>query len=242
MCFSAEASFTVAAGLLPSGVYCLQAAARKDRRLLPIAAVPLLFGAQQASEGLVWIGLHHGDAELTRQASLAFLLPALALWPFWIPFMMWYKEEHPLRRRVLLAMTVTSTAWLFVVYLPIALGPRELLTTHIVDHSIAYDYPDLPLFQVVPRAVLNLLYGLTVVAPLLMRSDKKAIVPGLIIAASAIACLLIFHHAFVSVWCFFAAMLAVYLVWVFRTLPEATASDRLSIPWRQSVQQSEVRG
>src|SRR6516165_7960948 len=160
MCFSAAASFTVAAGLVPSGIYCLQAAARKNRRLLPIAAVPLLFGAQQASEGLVWIGLDQGDAELTRQASLAFLLPALALWPFWIPFMMWYKETEPVRRRLLLAMTVASLAWFFLLYLPIALGPRDLLTTHVVHHSIAYDYPDLPLYQVVPRAVLNLLYGL----------------------------------------------------------------------------------
>jgi hypothetical protein len=224
MCFSAEASFVVAAGLFPAGIYCLRAAARKDRRLLPVAAVPLLFSIQQASEGFVWIGLHHEDAELTRVAALCFLFPAMAVWPFWVPFMMWAKEDRPFPRRLLLALSVLSVAWFFVLFLPLASGPPEMLTTRIVEHSIAYSYPDVPLRRALPAGMPLVLYGLTVILPLVLTFDKKRLVPGLVVAVSLIVCFLFYRHALVSVWCFFAAILAAYLVWVFWTLPEPLAA------------------
>jgi hypothetical protein len=220
MCFSAEASFGVAAALVPAGIYCVQVAVRKHPRLLPIAALPLVFGLQQASEGLVWTGLHHDDPDLTRAASLAFLFPALALWPFWIPFMMWFKEDQPVRRHLLLALAAAGTSWLFLLYLPLVNGPREMLTTQIEHHSIAYLYPEVPLFQVLPPQVPNILYGLAVTLPLVLSSDRRSVVPGIVVAVTAILCFLLYRYAFVSVWCFFAAILAAYLVWVFRTLPE----------------------
>lgn len=40
MCFSPEASFTVGAALLPAGVYCTQAAVRKDARFVPLRWFP----------------------------------------------------------------------------------------------------------------------------------------------------------------------------------------------------------
>jgi hypothetical protein len=36
---------------------------------------------------------------------------------------------------------------------------------------------------------------------------------------------LVFHYAFVSVWCFFAAVLAIYLCWVFYRLPLPPDTD-----------------
>ena len=83
MCFSAEASFGAAALLVPSGAYCLRSAVRKMPRWLPLAAVPLVFGIQQCSEGLVWVGLGRDDAALTREASLVYLFFALTFWPCW---------------------------------------------------------------------------------------------------------------------------------------------------------------
>jgi hypothetical protein len=220
MCFSPEASFGMAAALVPSGIYCLSTAARKNLRLLPVAVVPLFFGIQQGFEGLVWRGLLHEDPDLTRWASLAFLFPALAVWPFWIPFMMWIKEGNPVRRHLLAALTVVSSAWFWLLYVPILMNPRELLTTQILDHSIDYQYPDVPVFKSLGASLMDLIYGLTVTVPLLLSSDRRGHVPSLVIGASAIVSLLLYRYAFVSVWCFFAAVLAFYLVWVFRNLPE----------------------
>ena len=54
MCFSAEASFTAAAVLVPFGALSMTRAYKTDPRYIPIATLPLLFGLQQALEGAVW--------------------------------------------------------------------------------------------------------------------------------------------------------------------------------------------
>lgn len=54
MCFSAQASFTAAALLLPAGAVGVYKAYRTHRRYMAICALPFLFGLQQLFEGLVW--------------------------------------------------------------------------------------------------------------------------------------------------------------------------------------------
>jgi hypothetical protein len=220
MCFSAEASFTVGAVLVPAGVYCLQAAARKQPRLLPLAVVPVIFGLQQISEGFVWLGLARQDALLTRRAALVFLLPAMAGWPFWIPFLTWVKETHPFRKRILLLLTGCSTAWFWFLYVPLLVGPETLLTAQIHHHSIDYKLGDIPVSRHLQPGLVQFLYLLTVGAPFLIGSEKWGLVPTFLLTISALAASILFQHAFVSVWCFFAAGLAVFLVSVFYRLPQ----------------------
>ncbi len=93
MCFSAEASFGLSLGLLPAGIYCVKSAVAKNLLLVPVGAIPILFGVQQICEGLVWIGLARGDLELVKWASLLFLFFAIALWPFWVPFCYFITEK-----------------------------------------------------------------------------------------------------------------------------------------------------
>src|SRR5262249_39162470 len=94
MCFSPEASFLAGAALLPAGCYCVQSAFRKDLRYLPLAVVPVAFGVQQWSEGVVWLGLQGNDPTLITQASVFFLFFAVAFWPFWIPFSLLVPETR----------------------------------------------------------------------------------------------------------------------------------------------------
>ena len=98
MCFSATASFTAGAVLVPAGIYCMTASLRKRPNTILLAAVPLAFGLQQLSEGVVWRALEHDDATLVRQASLAFLFFALAFWPFWFCFMSAMFDPRPVAR------------------------------------------------------------------------------------------------------------------------------------------------
>jgi hypothetical protein len=216
MCFSAQASFAAAAVLVPAGAYCLRGAARNDPAGLPLAAVPLLFAAQQTSEGVVWLALDRSDAALARSASLVFLFFALAFWPFWLPLLTAVAEPRPRRRRALVAFAVLSTAWFWVLYFPLLAGPESLLSTRVVGHSIQYAYPDLAVYRYVPRPLLRVLYFLTVAAPPALGARPWGRTPGLVFAGSALAAALLFEHAFVSVWCFFAAALSAYLCYVFR--------------------------
>src|SRR6187200_2709119 len=101
MCFSAEASLAAAAVLVPAGGYATAVAWRRDRRYLPVAVTPLLFGAQQVCEAGVWLWLERGGP--VRPAALAFLFFAFAVWPFWIPLSAAAIEPRGPKRRALLA-------------------------------------------------------------------------------------------------------------------------------------------
>ena len=220
MCFSAEASFAAAGVLLPAGGYCLRAAARKRPNYLPMAAIPVAFAVQQASEGVVWLALDRGDAALVRPAALVYLFFALAFWPFWISLQAAVAEPSRRRRWMLAALTVANAVWFGVLYFPLAAGPDVLLHVEIVHHSIQYSFPDLAVYQYVPRPYLRGLYIVSVAAPLGVASGTWGQLPGLVLAASAAAAALAFGYAFVSVWCFFAAVLSAYLCVMFRSLPE----------------------
>jgi hypothetical protein len=114
MCFSAEASFASAAALVPVGAYCVRCAIRKNLRFLPLGLTPVAFGAQQAAEGGVWLGLRHGDATGVERMAIVFLFFALAFWPFWIPFSLLFLEGGRLGRGLLAGLTAASLIWLWL--------------------------------------------------------------------------------------------------------------------------------
>ena len=64
MCFSASASFTAAAVLVPIGIYGTHIARTTDQKAYaPLAMTPAFFGTQQFVEGLQWISLDNGGLE-----------------------------------------------------------------------------------------------------------------------------------------------------------------------------------
>ena len=85
MCFSAQASFLAAGVLLSLGMATLRQ--RPSRIALPFALIPIIFALQQTGEGLLWLFLPSGNHPfLIPFAHYAFLIPALVIWPLWIPF------------------------------------------------------------------------------------------------------------------------------------------------------------
>ncbi len=227
MCFSAAASFAVGGALIPAGVYCIGAAWIKKPSYLGLAAVPLFFGIQQIGEGFVWTALNHGDG--TRPASLFFLFFALAFWPFWFPALTTIMEPKPVRKWIFAAISAAATTWFWILYYPLLVGPDSHLTTGIEYHSIQYAYPNLAIYDYIDKGPLRILYLLSVAIPPMFCSENWGRIPGLVLGASALIAALVFNYAFVSVWCFFAAVLAAYLCVVFYRLPRpATATTRPS--------------
>jgi hypothetical protein len=237
MCFSAEASFTATAALLPVGAYCVGAALRKDRRLLPLALIPVAFGVQQAAEGCVWLGLHHDDGVLVQGGAAVFLFFALAFWPFWIPFSLVVPEERRTQRVILATAVVLSVVWL-VLYAPVALDPARWARADVVNHSIAYDTENLPGFQFVPRAVWRTAYLAFICGPLLLAKrnggggTRLRVLGGAAVAGLFAVCYLVYWYAFTSVWCFFAAVLSLMLAALFAKLPARNAPVQRSAPGR----------
>ena len=217
MCFSAEASLGVAVALLPAGAYCVEAAWRKDRRYLPLAAVPVLFGLQQVCEARVWAGLGLGDPGLARVPSLAFLFFAFAVWPVWVPMAVAAVEPRGHRRWALVALAGVGAAVGAAYYLPIAADGGRGLAPAVVGHSVRYD------LSAVPAAAgwaWLALYLAAVCGPLLASRGRHLRPLGLGVAVAAMASYVLFEHAFASVWCFLAAVLSAYLAYALHALPE----------------------
>src|SRR5690348_1383449 len=84
MCFSATGSFAIAGVLAGLGAASMVRNSSKAQRMF--AAIPFIFAAQQATEGIVWLTIHDGQhASLHRLAVGAFLGFALIVWPIWLP-------------------------------------------------------------------------------------------------------------------------------------------------------------
>lgn len=219
MCFSAEASFVVGGALLPAGAYCIGAAIRKRPRYLGLAAVPMLFGLQQIAEGFVWRGLDTDDPILIRQASLFFLFFALAFWPFWFPFLAALMEPERRRKCFFILLAILAASWFWMLFFPLVDGPDALLKTEIVHHSIHYDFSGLAIYDHVPKLPLRVFYLLCVALPGIVGSEPIGRLPGVVLGLLAAVTALVYHYAFISVWCFFAAILAGWCCWLFWRLP-----------------------
>ncbi len=217
MCFSAEASFGAAAVLVPAGAWCAWQAAHGDRRLLPLALVPALFGTQQLAEGFVWQALNQGTDAVGP--ALVFLFFALAVWPMWIPLCALCVAAVPWKRRLIGMILLAGLGWLVYLYGPILLAPEAHLRVRVVHHHIQYDYSSLPLYQYVPRQVLRVLYLLNIAVPLGIGGCANPVLRGfgLLFGASVAVSWAFYSYAFTSVWCFFAAILSGYLCLVFRS-------------------------
>jgi hypothetical protein len=221
MCFSAEASFAAAAALLPASVYCTTAAARQRPAYLTLAAIPFVFSLQQFAEGLVWVGLARDDGPLVSAAALAFLAVALGFWPFWAPFSVLFLERRPAARRWLAAATLLGLALGCSLYLPLALDAGRWLEVTVVRHSIRYNPRGLPAFAVAPHGWWDCAYGAVTLAPFFLGPlDRRFTSFGVLLAASLAVSLLLFVHAQLSVWCFFAALLSLQLCFAFYRLGE----------------------
>jgi hypothetical protein len=224
MCFSPEASFVVGGALVPAGGYCLRTAWAKDPRLVPVALIPWAFAAQQIAEGFVWLGLNTDDPALTRSAALVFLFFATAFWPWWFSPLNATLERRPGRRPVFVVLTLVTSVWFWVLFYPLVVGPESLLSVKVVHHSIQYSYPDHPVFQYVPLSLLRVLYLLSVAVPMALGPNIFGRGPALLLLGSVVVTAIVFDYAFISVWCFFAAVLTGYLcVWLRRFPARAVA-------------------
>lgn len=209
MCFSATASFSVAAATAAVGIATVRHARR--RRELPLALIPLLFAAQQAVEGVVWLQLDGANDPPTLAAlSFIFLLFAKVLWPAYIaPVVLLVEPDR--RRRYALAVLALVGAGVAIDLLIGLIG--QPATATIRGHSIAYSDLSAPASGFPWDAIPYLLCtGL----PLFLSSHRAIRTFGVAVMLGFAIAALIYLTALVSVWCFFAAAVSTLLYFYFR--------------------------
>ena len=206
MCFSATASFTVAAATAVIGIALLRHV-RYPKEIL-VAIVPLLFALQQTVEGMLWLQLSGPPGkDNVAGLTLAFLLFAQVLWPVYTAIAVVLVEPDYRRRAILYAIAVAGM--MLSVYLATGLlGDTQV--ARIQGNSIAYGARYNPLsWQQIPYIICT---GL----PPLISSHKPIRIFGIAILIGFFISAYFFVATFVSVWCFFAAAGSVLLYFCFK--------------------------
>ncbi len=216
MCVSATVSYSAAAMLVSTGVYAVRQAWRlRPPYWIMWALIPVFFGLQQAFEGRVWQMLDAGDADAAVPYALGFHFFSHFLWLWWIGLSSYLVEPGKIRKKVIAGCVIVGAFAGTLVYSVMVSHP-EWMSVAVKEHSIDYQ------FSVPYRSSIHLLitpaalYALTTLVPLLFSSHRLIIVFGGLVAVSSVLASTAYGYAFVSVWCFFAAILSLYLLYMIR--------------------------
>lgn len=214
MCFSATASFGAAA--LLSCIGALSVYKMPSKKYAMVAAIPLLFALQQASEGIVWITLNQADCvSLARIAMQAFVIVAWIIWPIWIPLSLLIIERNAVSKRMLYMPLVVGALFSAAVNMHLKLSSvtAEILQCHIVySTSIAHPIPSLASLAI---------YCFAVITPFFFSSIKGMSSLGFLITTSLVISYLMWYEALTSVWCFFAALISVSIAYLLSTMKKS---------------------
>lgn len=216
MCFSAAASFTTAAVLMPVAAYTIRTAMRKDPRYLGFAVFPLFFGIQQALEGGLWIEIGQLESSRSHFYALGLLFFAYFVWPVLVPFAAFLIEPRSGRRVFFLVLSLFGFLLGLSLFMPLIFNP-DWVPLRVVRHSI--DYNSRLIWEgIVPYGVIRGIYATLVCVPLLFSSVRQLQIFGAIITLSVIIGFVFAHYAFTSVWCFMAAIVSIYLLFALQSV------------------------
>ena len=205
MCFSATASFSAGALLLGVGTLTLRSAmVTHERRALPFAAIPLLFAVQQLIEGVIWLTFSGEATRLNSVMTHVYSFFSHVLWPVYVPVAVLLMEPGGWRRRVLIAFVAAGVA--VGAYLLFVLMAFPVVSRPTGQH-IEYDSP-----HFFAAATMTLYLLSTAICPLLS-THRMVVFFGALSLVSFGAAYAFYATWFISVWCFFAALLSavVYL-------------------------------
>ena len=205
MCFSATASFIAGAALSAVGAATIRMTSRRAE--IAFAIIPLLFGVQQLTEGMIWLSFRNESPLPNAALTFVYSLFSHVLWPIYIPFAVGLLETVPLRKKAVAACQIAGTAVGLYLFYIIVQFP---VTARVLEKHIAYDSPH---FYIV---AVMLLYLTATCASSLFSSNRVIQVFGALSLATFMAAYAIHVATFFSVWCFFAAILSFIIYYYFR--------------------------
>lgn len=211
MCFSAEASFTVAAACAGAGAFAV--AKCPAPRYLPLALMPLGFATQQAIEGVVWLQIGQSPtATATGLFPALFVFFATVFWPTFVPAAI-RAEEHEADRRWTLDVLIAIGLVISLAFL------SKLLTSdtiaHVEAHHVRYTaeaertqtLKHWLFFKpfITGRDWILVPYVLCAVGSLFLSTLRPVRWFGALVALALFVVLVLDRTVLVSVWCFCAA-------------------------------------
>ncbi len=206
MCFSPEADFIAGVGVAGVGVATLGLVQR--RRELLVAALPLLFGLHQLTEGFVWLALRGQiSSGVGAAAREGYIVYAHAVLPALVPLGFTLLERDPRRARwmwPLVGLGVVLGLYLLwqVTAYPIGAQPQA----HCIDYTTH-----------TPNDVLiGALYVLVTCGPALISTRPYLRRFGLVSLIGVIVTAVVRTDELTSLWCLYVALVSVLILEHFR--------------------------
>lgn len=199
MCFSAQASFGASLVLGTMGLYALHKAKQQERFL---ALVPMFFSIQQACEGVVWMTygnpIHH---VITTMATYGFCFFAFFFWPIWIPLTVLKMETNPQKRSLLqILLGLGAIVASILIFSVINTGIQTAVSCSHIEYDV--------FLPGILGHIGAFFYCVATILPLFIASKKWLSLFGFLTLVSVGITYFFYNTFFVSVWCFFAALLS----------------------------------
>ena len=223
MCWSPTADLVAGCAITAVGALCV--ASTRRARDLPLATLPVLLGVHQLIESVVWRNADNaadsgGNAHAVGgTAVLLWGVIAFPLLPACVPLAVFSAASHWSRFRIGPFVLIGLAASAVLGYV-IAAGP---VTAEPVGHTMRYSVQPIPLGALVVAG-----YLVATIGSFLVSDQPEIRLLGLVAAAGALACYVLWQAEFVSTWCALAAVAsALILHWLRRPRKRRPAPDPL---------------
>ncbi len=197
MCFSPQAD--IVGGLL-IGVIGVDAVRHigQRREFIALAWIPVLLGAHQFIEALVWLWLQgHVPREIGRVALWAYLLIAFVVLPVFIPLAVIALEPTRRRKQMMVPFALLGAVIAGTLFAAMIRGP---VGVRLAPYHLAYS------IRLPDGLLIVALYVVAVCGPLLVSGYRNVMLFGFVNLVAVIVIARLTISGFASVWCGWAAV------------------------------------
>jgi hypothetical protein len=219
MCFSATASFT--AGVILTGIGVATIRKTHHRSQFLFASIPLIFGIQQLSEGILWLTLPNPEyANIQKIVTYIYVLFAQTVWPIWVPIAILLLEKEATRKNIQRFFVLSGLiSGLYLAYCLFTFNVEAKIIGKHIDYI--QDYPEnTQIFSIV-------LYGLATIVPSFFSHIKRMWMLGVTILISYIITYIFFNQYVLSVWCFFSSIISLSIYAIMIEISNAEKNTRV---------------
>lgn len=222
MFFSATVSFLTAAILGVAGLVALFRS--PNWRYWPFAAIPLLFAVQQIIEGRIWQQLEQTSLTSTiPDLAASFVFIAEAVWPIYIPLAVLLIEPQRLRQYALAAAILIGVMIFLFFSSLISVGTYDAVVegdcirysgcVELTNNFSLYPFASGQKWAFSNLEWTTVPFTLVTVGALLISSSRYVRWFGYLAGLGIPLAVAIQPSAFVSLWCYFAALASLSVVY-----------------------------
>jgi hypothetical protein len=197
VCFSPEAD--IGGGLLicAIGVVAVRHI-RQRREFIALAWIPVLLGAHQFIEALVWLWLQgHVPQGIGHVALWAYLLIAFVVLPVLVPLAVIVLEPTRRRKWMMVPFASIGTVIAVVLFAAMVRGP---IGVKLAPYHLSYS------IRIPDGLLIVALYVVAVCGPLLVSGYRNVAIFGVVNLVAVIIIARLTISGFASVWCGWAAV------------------------------------